>query len=232
MRPAFRCARRGSAIPSAPAPRGRDTCRSSGRCGADGGARRTPCPRHRSAASSASWERRKPRFMREVFRFGTGIGCSRGISRAGRTPRSTRRGWLRRDIDGFARRLTSRSRAIADAGDIGAGLARRARRCARAMRRVSAARDWRRRALRRGQDGGKPRRLHRRKLCRGDAEIVLRGRRGAVDAGPPFDDVQVDLHDPPLRQDELGIERERRLERLADPARAPSTGRGSSPSAW
>src|SRR5690606_2993998 len=42
----------GLSLPSAPVPGARDTCRSSGRCGADGAVRRNSCPRPRSGPSA------------------------------------------------------------------------------------------------------------------------------------------------------------------------------------
>src|SRR5690606_4272644 len=49
-----------------------------------------------------------------------------------------------------------------------------------------------------GQHGDQQRGLLARELARADAEVMARGGLGAIDAVAPFNDVEIDLHDPPL----------------------------------
>ena len=73
-----------------------------------------------------------------------------------------------------------------------------------------------------------PRRLLRRELRRRHAEVALRRGLGAEHAVAPFDHVEVELENPPLRQHRLEHQRDHRLLRLAHSSCAPATGTGSS----
>ena len=69
-------------------------------------------------------------------------------------------------------------------------------------------------------------------LARGEArgrlaEVGLRRRLGTEDAGAPFDDVEVDLEDAPLRPGQLDGEGQRDLDDLAQVALGRATGTGS-----
>jgi hypothetical protein len=68
-----------------------------------------------------------------------------------------------------------------------------------------------------GQHGGEARCFGGRQTCRGFAEIMLGRGFGAIDAGSPLDDIEVDLDDPLLAPGELDQRSEIGLECLAQP---------------